>query len=242
MSPGVFITGTDTDIGKTVVTGGLLRALRKRGVNACSMKPIQTGAIPGPGGFDAIDLTFHHKAAGMDVAREEYDLMAPFCYEPECSPHLAGRMAGEYPSIDRIVSCYRSLAERYGLVLVEGAGGVYAPIDESQTMLDLMVRLELPVVLVARRGLGTINHSLLSIEAIRGRGLELLGVVFNESEDLERDYIRKDNTAAVAKFGDAAILGDIDYLKTLESNPDAAWATFERGAGALIDRLGKVSV
>ena len=242
MSAGVFITGTDTDIGKTIVTGGLLRALRKRGVNSCSMKPVQTGAVARPGGFDAIDLTFHHKAAGMDVTREEYELMAPYCYEPECSPHLAGRMAGEYPSFEKIASCYRTLAQRYGLVLVEGAGGVYAPIDESQTMLDLMVRLELPVLLVARRGLGTINHSLLSVEAIRGRGLQLLGVVFNESEDVERDYIREDNVAAVEKFGDAAILGDIDYLETLESNPSAAWAIFERGAGALIDRLGEVRV
>ncbi|MDP7638366.1 MAG: dethiobiotin synthase [Candidatus Hydrogenedentes bacterium] len=242
MNAGVFITGTDTDIGKTIVTAGLLRVLRKQGVNACSMKPIQTGALPGPGGLDAIDLTFHHKAAEMKVARKEYDVMAPCCYEPECSPHLAGRMAGEYPDMEKIVSCYRQLVERYDLALVEGAGGVYCPIDESQTMLDLMARLKLPVVLTARRGLGTINHSLLSINAIRNRGLELLGVVFNESEDIERDYIRKDNVGAVEKFGDVAILGDIDYLATLESDPDAAWATFECSAGELLNRLREVRV
>jgi dethiobiotin synthase len=242
MSAGVFITGTDTEIGKTIVTAGLLRALRTRGINACSMKPVQTGTVPGPDGFDAIDLSFHHKVAEMEVARDVYDLMAPFCYEPACSPHLAGRMAGAYPEFEKIASCYRQLGERYDLVLVEGAGGVYAPMDESQTMLDLMVTLALPVVLVARRGLGTINHSLLSVEAIRGRGLELFGVVFNEAENVERDYIREDNVAAVAKFGDVAILGDVDYLETLESNPNAAWAAFEGKAGALIDRLLKVQV
>ena len=213
---------------KTIVAAGCLRGLLGLGVCACTMKPVQTGARVKKDELIAIDLEFHHRAAGIDVGKEELHWMAPFLYEPACSPHLAGRMAKSYADFGVIRDCFKKLTKRYERVLVEGAGGVYAPIDEKKTMLDLMKALKLPVVLVARRGLGTINHSLLSIEAIRGAGLELLGVIFNETEDVKRDFIREDNPAAVKQFGDVRILGDVDYLPGIDNHDASAWARFEK--------------
>lgn len=227
MAQGIFITGTDTDIGKTIVVAGLLRILRARGIAACSMKPVQTGARREGDKLIAIDLEYHHRAAGMEPSAEEVAWMAPFLYEPACSPHLAGRMAGRYAEFDVIRDCYAKLSDRYEVILVEGAGGMYAPIDESKTMLDLMQALDLPVVLVARRGLGTINHSLLSIQALREAGLNLLGVIFNETENLPRDFIREDNPRAVAQFGDVRILGDVDFLPGVDEPRAEAWERFE---------------
>ncbi len=229
MSRGIFITGTDTDVGKTIVTAGLLRQLRNAGVNAASMKPVQTGAETGSdGNLVAPDLMVHHRAAGMSVSREERDLMSPYLYEPACSPHLAGRMAGRYPDIARIKDCARQLMQRYETLLVEGAGGVYAPLTESETMLDLMKALAYPVILVAHLGLGTINHTLLSIDALRAAGLDILGVVFSEVEDVQPDFIKQDNPGAIQSFGKVEILGNIDYLANIETEPEVAWAHFDR--------------
>ena len=229
MNGGLFITGTDTEVGKTIVTAGVLRYLRGQGVNAVSMKPVQTGAEPSSEGqLLAPDLVVHQRAAGLSVAPDGLDLMAPYCYEPACSPHLAGRMAGRYPDIGNIKNCATELLERYDLLLVEGAGGVLAPLTESDTMLNLMQALGYPVILVAHRGLGTINHTLLSVEALRHAGLDILGVVFNETQDAEPDFIRQDNPAAVKSFGRVEILGNIDHLSNLETDPEAAWAHFQR--------------
>lgn len=234
MIPGLFITGTDTDVGKTIVTAGLLRQLRNADINAASMKPVQTGAEPDASGeLFAPDLAVHHAAAGFAPADDERALMAPYLYEPACSPHLAGRMAGRYPEIPHIVECARTLQERYEVLLVEGAGGVYAPLTESDTMLDLMWGLGFPVLLVAHRGLGTINHTLLSLQALRARRLTVLGVVFNETQDVESDFIKRDNPDAVAAFGDVPVLGNIDYLGDLESDPEVAWNDFDENTSLL---------
>lgn len=234
MSQGVFITGTDTDVGKTIVTAGILRQLRRAGVNAASMKPVQTGAeVSNNGKLTAPDLRVHHKAADWVPPPDEADLMAPYLYEPACSPHLAGRLAGSYPDISHITDCARKLEARYELLLVEGAGGVYAPLTESETMLDLMKALGYPVLLVAHRGLGTINHTLLSTEALRSAGLKIMGVVFNEIEDVQPDFIKEDNPSAIESFGKVAILGNIDYLTELDSKPEVAWAHFDECAAGL---------
>lgn len=222
-----FITATGTDVGKTIITAGFLRYLRQTGVNAISMKPVQTGAELVDGRWVAPDLEVHWQAAGLTPTPEEQELMAPYLYEPACSPHLAGRMAKRYPDMAKILDCVRALDERYDCVLVEGAGGIYAPVDESNTMLDMMKALGYPVFLVAHRGLGTINHTLMSIEVLRNAGLTIEGVILNETEDLEPDYIKQDNPSAIQKFGQVRIVGNVDYLTQLQTEPDLAWTRFE---------------
>jgi dethiobiotin synthetase len=226
-----FITATGTDVGKTIVTAGLVRALRNRGLNAVTMKPVQTG-IPsdeaaGTAEAEPSDLDIHLLHGGYTPTEDERKLLMPYAYEPACSPHLAGRLAGRYPDVDHIVTCATQLASDHEVVLAEGAGGILAPIDEERTMLDVMVALGWPVLLVAHRGLGTINHTLLSIEALRRAGLDILGVVFNETEDAEPDFIKRDNPETVAKFGSVRVLGDIDYLSNLDADPEEAWSQFE---------------
>lgn len=232
--PGIFITATDTEVGKTIVTAGLLRRLRLDNLDAVSMKPIQTGGIPRiDGRLLAPDLTFHDTIAGLKATDDDLELRSPYVYEPACSPHLAARMAKRYPDLGHIADRFRQLEERHDAVIVEGAGGVYAPIDESHTMLDLIKRLNLPVVIVARRGLGTINHTLLTVVALRNVKANILGIVFNEAEPVERDFIRQDNPATVEAFAQAPILADIDYLDELDHDHDAAWAHFDRCAADL---------
>jgi dethiobiotin synthase len=232
--PGIFITATDTEVGKTIVTAGLLRRLRLDDFDAVSMKPIQTGGIPRVDGrLLAPDLTFHDMVAGLKSNDEDLDMRSPYVYEPACSPHLAARIAKRYPDLDRIAKCFRQLEEQHDAVLVEGAGGVYAPIDESHTMLELIKRLNLPVVIVARRGLGTINHTLLTVVALRNVNAKILGIVFNEAEPVERDFIRQDNPPTVTAFTKLPILADIDYLDELNHDHDAAWAHFDRCAADL---------
>jgi dethiobiotin synthase len=222
-----FITATGTDVGKTIFTAGILRHLRNKGRDAISVKPVQTGAESIDGQLVAPDLLAHWKAANFTPSDDERALMAPYLYEPACSPHLAGRMAGNYPDIQTILRAIHDLEEKHDDILVEGAGGVYAPLNEDYTMLDLMKKLEYPVILVAHRGLGTLNHTLLSLEVMREAGLEIAGVILNEVDDVEPDFIKLDNPDAIEAFGRVPIVGNVDYLGSIESDPEAAWAKFE---------------
>lgn len=226
MTRGLFIAGTDTDVGKTVVAAGLLRMLRKRGLDAYPMKPVQTGAEMADGVLRAPDLECCITAADLNPSEEERELMAPFLYRPACSPHLAGRMSGAHPDIERIVQCYDDLGRTHECVLVEGAGGVFAPLDEERTMLDLMQKLGAPVLLVSRGALGAINHSLLSLAVLREAGLRVIGVVVNDPAPAAGDFIRRENPAAIAQFGKAAILGDLTFAGDLA---EGDWGWFERG-------------
>lgn len=228
MAKGIFITGTDTEVGKTIVTAGIARFLLRHGVDAVTLKPVQTGAERVDGGLRAPDLAVHHAAMDMKPSERDYALMAPYMYEHACSPHLAGRLAGFYPEVARIQDCAEKLLEHRDALLVEGAGGVLVPLDEWTTMLQLIKALAYPVVLVARRGLGTINHTLLSVQVLKQAGCRLLGVVFNEVEDAEEDYIRRDNPDAVRAFSGVDILGNVDHLSPCDPTSDAMWQHFER--------------
>lgn len=228
MGLGYFITGTDTGVGKTAVTAALFRMLRERGVNAATMKPVQTGAWLNDGHWTVPDLDMHHRAASFRPPDDQRRLMALYCYEPACSPHLAARMAQRWPEIAQIEKAAGYFLSLYDLVLIEGAGGVYAPLTETETTLDLMRRLGFPVIVVARRGLGTINHTLLTLDAVRAAGLEVAGVILNETEPAPIDFIRADNPRAVASFGHVPILGNMDYLADFDRDPANALAGCER--------------
>lgn len=230
MSRGLFITGTGTGVGKTVITAGIVRWLRGSGIDAIPVKPVQTGGVSVKGGLVAPDLDFCLSTAGMQTSECKIELMAPYIYAPACSPHLAGRIKGEYPKIAHIQTCLEALLLCHDMVVVEGAGGIMVPLDEQATMLDLMELLGFPVVLVAHTGLGTINHSLLSVQALRTVGLKVLGVVFNEVEpgSPEDDYIKKDNIETVARLGNVHVLGNVTHLAGLCPNNQDLWNQFEK--------------
>ena len=216
---GLFVTGTGTDVGKTVVSALLLAELRNRGVDAAPMKPAQTGCVkkvtdnPNGGGlpFSVPDLDYSLAMAAMEVNDETYRNMAPYTFEPACSPHLAAEMAGGEIDLSEIVAAARTLSNAYGFLLAEGAGGVLVPLNDRETMLDLMRALRLPALLVASAGLGTINHTLLSIRALRSGGVELAGVVLATATPGEPGFIERDNPRAIERFGKVPVLGTLPY-------------------------------
>jgi dethiobiotin synthetase len=171
---GVFITGTDTGVGKTVVTCALARGLRAAGVDVGVMKPIETG-VPEAGPEDARALI---RAARVD---DPLELVCPFQYGMPAAPEAAAALEGRPVSVEVIAAAHTKLAALHDFVLVEGAGGLLVPLDERTTMASLAERLELGVLIVARASLGTINHTLLTLEACATRALDVVGVVVSHA-------------------------------------------------------------
>ena len=174
------------------------------------MKPVQTGCdgnVP--------DLDYSLAMASMSVDSSTYQSMSPYTFEPACSPHLAAEMAKTEIDIAEIVIAARTLASDYEFLIAEGAGGIMVPLNRQEMMLDLMQALKLPVLIVARPGLGTINHTLLSIRALRSDGLDIAGVVFVASTDKESGFIEEDNANTISQFGKVPVLGTIPYCPQL---------------------------
>lgn len=232
----LFVTGTGTGIGKTVVTAGLVRLLRQAGRRAVPMKPFQTGCTRAAEGLVPPDLVFALEISGYTPAADEHPLLCPFAYEPACSPHLAARLAGEEPDVQRVADAAARLLTRHEIVIAEGAGGLLVPVNSRQTMADVARRLDWPVLVVARAGLGTINETLLTLEALRRRRLTCLGVVLVETAPAGEDAIRRDNPAAIAAFGRTQILGRIPWLGPDLGARSPAWARFAASWARPIDQ------
>lgn len=210
--PGLFITGTDTGVGKTWATARLLLALRAGGRDAVPMKPVQTGARIRAGIARPPDLEFLLASAGLRPAARERAWMCPYAFAPACSPHLAARLAGRPIRLARIRQDYHALQRRHDSVLVEGAGGVLAPIGPRRTMLDLMRALALPVALVARPGLGTLNHTLLSLRALRAAGLRVAALILAETAHGCHGLIERDNERTLRRMGGVGLILHAPFL------------------------------
>ena len=172
---GVIVVGTDTGVGKTRIAAAHLVALRARGLPALPMKPVQTGAA----GNRAPDLDFCLAAAGVGFDAALYDLLAPYRFPMPASPHLAARAAGKPIEPARILDAFRRLRGAGHPLVLEAAGGLLVPLTDSLLQVDLLLEFNLPFVLVARPGLGTLNHTLLSVEALQRRGARLACIVLN---------------------------------------------------------------
>jgi len=212
---GLFVTGTDTGIGKTALSALLLAELRRRNINAAPMKPAQTGCMPVASCLSVPDLDYSLSMASMKVDAATYQSMSPYQFEPACSPHLAAEMAGTEIDMAEMVMAARTLASDYEFVIAEGAGGIIVPLNRHETMLDLMQALKFPVLLAARPGLGTINHTLLSLRALRSVGLDIAGMVFVARTDDEPGFIEEDNRTTIEQFGKVPVLGTIPYCAQL---------------------------
>jgi len=191
MGTDLFITGTDTGVGKTLVSALLCAALE-----GVYWKPIQTGAKE-----DSDRRTV------MELAElpPERTLPETYVFDPPVSPHLAAEWAGA--EID-LATIRRPEGKLPGPLIAEGAGGVMVPVNGSEFMLDLMRRLDLPVVVVARSALGTINHSVLTLRALEGAGLTVKGVVMTGKPNL-------DNERAIERYGPAPIIGRVPLLEVI---------------------------
>jgi dethiobiotin synthetase len=214
-----FVTGTDTGAGKTVLTAVLVAAARAAGIDTVPMKPVQTGVPRGrrPVG----DLRIVARAAAWRAEPDEADLVSPYRFAPACSPHRAATLAGRPIEFEAILRAFCMLRPRHEALIVEGAGGVLVPVGERRTMLDLMEAMRLPVLVAARPGLGTLNHTMLTCEALRARRLEIAGVVMVQARPGRWSPLMEDNRRTLQRFG-VPVLGRLPHMPGFARDPRAA--------------------
>jgi dethiobiotin synthetase len=193
---GLFVTGTDTEVGKSVLAAAICAALVARGERVAAFKPAVTGLDEQPGEFGRD----HELLASVANAGQSPADVAPFRFGPAVSPHLAAELAGTTTEPAEIVAAARA----HELLVCEGIGGLLVPITPGYLVRDLAVDLGLPVVVAARTGLGTINHTLLTVEAARAAGLRVAGVVMTPWPD-DPAEIERSNRATVARLAGVAV-------------------------------------
>jgi len=182
----LFVSGIDTDIGKTYATGLLAKALMQQGVNVITQKLVQTGISKQADGELGIadDILSHRQLMQMPLQPCDLDFTTcPYRYEKPASPHLSAALANQPLNINVITDATKALQADYDVVLLEGAGGLLVPINEQLLTLDYIAKQGYPIVLVTSGRLGSINHTLLSLEAIKSRGLMIHSVIYNHIHD-----------------------------------------------------------
>ena len=201
---GLFVTGTDTGVGKTVLAAALAAALRAHGVDVAAFKPVVTG-LDEVGGSESRPADHELLAA---AAGRPADEVTPHRFGPAVSPHLAAELAGTVLDPAALVAAARAL--RGDVVIGEGVGGLLVPLTLGYTIRDLAVDLGWPVVVAARPGLGTINHSLLTVEAARAAGLDVRAVVLTPWPP-QPSVMQRSNLDAIARLGgvEVATLGEV---------------------------------
>jgi len=212
---GFFVTGTDTGVGKTVVSAALTRALVARGLRVAVMKPVASGSDPTPDGPRNADALTLIAAAN---AQAPYEVVNPYCFLPPVSPHIAAHEAGTAIDLSLLRSRFDSLAAASDGVIVEGAGGWLAPLSDTATMADLAAALCLPVLLVVGLRLGCLNHALLTRESLTTRGIPFAGWIAN-AIDPNFDRAAANLATLETRLG-AAPLACVPFLDREDRAPD----------------------
>ncbi len=203
---GLFVAGTDTGVGKTLVTCALLHAFAARGRRVVGMKPVTAGAQWHADGLRNEDVEQILAAGNVPASRQ---LVNPYCFEPPVAPHIAARDAGVEIDLQHIELAYGGLSQLADMVIVEGVGGFCVPLNARENTADLAQRLDLPVLLVVGMRLGCLNHALLTAQVIRASGLKLAGWVANHI-DPQMAYAEA-NVAALAERLAAPMIARIDF-------------------------------
>ena len=218
---GFFITGTDTGVGKTVITAGLLGALRRRGVDAAAIKPVQSGGILRNKQLISEDAVFYSLVSNLSYDQRQLN---PICLEPPLAPGIAAVEAGVSIKLDTMIDHYHWMSGRHRLILVEGAGGLLVPlVGHKVTVADLALRIGLPLLVVARPALGTINHTSLTVAYARSIGLEVAGIVINGYNHHSPGRAEQTNPAAIEAMTGVPVLGlipPVDGLRVEGEKPN----------------------
>ena len=202
LSKGIFITGTDTGVGKTIVSSTLARLLRMKGINVGVMKPATSGCRTEQGRLVSDDALLLCRAAGTSYN----DVSAPYLMVEPLAPAEAARIDGVNIDFAHLQNCYDRLAAAHDFVIVEGAGGLMVPLSENLMTTDLARQLDLPLLVVARPNLGTINHTLLTCYAVNQMKLKLAGVIINNYPD-QPGLAEKNSIEYIAALCGAPLLG-----------------------------------
>ncbi len=209
---GIFITGTDTGVGKTVVAAGLALVLRERGMRVGVMKPIATGC-QGDGkrlvSGDAVYL--------FEAAENEYPALTnPLRFRNPLSPNVASIIEKKEIPIEKILKAYRELQHHYDFLIVEGIGGLLVPITKDYYVANLIHEFNLPILIVAKGGLGTINHTLLTVDAAVIRGLEVRGIIFNRMPRVNFSIAEITNPKVIHDLTGIPVLGTLPELEDVD--------------------------
>lgn len=204
----IFITATDTNVGKTTISGLLLRFLRQQTILAGYQKWTSTGDAE-----NSADLTACLEMANLEPDQTLLDLQVPYRFSYPASPHLAGELEHREIDPERIIAAYREIAQRYEVLIVEGVGGLLVPLRRDLLLADLLGRLKLPTIIVARSGLGTINHTLLTIEAMHARQIPITGIIFTDTTEVD-ELLVQDNIKTIGTTGQVEVLGRLPYCST----------------------------
>jgi dethiobiotin synthetase len=228
---GLFVTGTGTGVGKTILSAALLAAIAAAGERVSAHKPVVTGLDDAPGKWPP-DHELLARVAGMTPEQ-----VAPLRYGPAVSPHLAAELTGERIDPERIVAtagaALRAADARDAVLIVEGVGGLLVPLTESFTVCDLATRLQLPLLIAASPGLGTINHTLLTLEAARTAGLDVRAVVLTPWP-ARPNTMEESNRATIAQLGEVEVaalpcLPGADLAVLADAGARLPWRLFFTG-------------
>lgn len=221
--PGVFITGTDTEIGKTQVTCALLNTLNKKNIKTAGMKPVASGAELDNERLVNEDAMKLIQASSVKFA---YELVNPYVFKEPASPHISARLENRQIDLDKVVSCYKEIDSQTDFVAVEGVGGWLAPLSDANTVADMANSLELPVVMVVGMRLGCLNHALLTAQHIQQSNLKLVGWIANCVEN-KFPYLNENIKTLVARI-DAPLIGRLGF------NEDSFSPEYERSISLLL--------
>ena len=200
---GVFITGTDTGVGKTFITLALARALMARGIDVGVMKPISCGPM------DDNDAVYLKKELKIS---DPLDLINPIRLRLPLAPYAASAILRKKIDLKKIFKAFKKLLITHEIVLVEGVGGVLVPIKKNYFAADLAKDLNIPAIIVARAGLGTINHTLMTIEALKARKVDILGIIMNGYKD--KDISERTNAVVISEHSKIPILAKVKWQKS----------------------------
>jgi len=229
----VFVTGTDTGVGKTLVVGLLARYLREQGHRTITQKWVQTGLCEDPS-----DVATHLALMGVgsEAIRGHEDDVNPYTFDFPASPHLAAAREGVRIDPANIIASFEKLSQTFDAVLVEGAGGIMVPLNEETLLIDVVETLKLPVLIVAGNKLGAINHTLLTVDALQKRDIDVPGIVFNTLDPRADEAILRDNPGIVQTFARLPILGSLPWTEDSE----ALYGQFRAMAQELWTRLTRM--
>lgn len=203
---GLFVTATDTDAGKTVITGAIAAALKARGIDAGVFKPLASGCVEdGCGNLVAEDAVFLFKAAGLRQNRQA--MLNTVCLRPALAPAVAARQDGAAIDIEEVISRCRCAGRNFEQILVEGVGGMAVPLWEDYTVADLMVKLGLPAIIVVRPCLGAINHTVLTAWYAGQRGIKVAGIIVNQYNEEQAGILEHSNIEYIERLAKLPVLG-----------------------------------
>ena len=247
MTKGYLITGTDTGVGKTFITRALSCALKDKGQKVGVMKPVETGCKMVNGRLLPADATLLKEAASFDI---DLDVINPFRFARALSPHLAAREASSWIDIEKITKYYQIITGSADTVLVEGAGGLMAPISYKETIADIALALNIPVIIVAASRLGVLNHTLLTVRMAEKLGLTVAGIIVNHTAaaptgalDVKTDGDALEKNALPHSPADLSLTTNAEEIrKLLPDTPFLGEVPYSSGPEAIKEAAERIDV